>query len=334
MARVGIHDPLGRRIDHRVEHREEHLRAREFLAERLFDAAQHLGRRFGGLGVDARGRHHECHDQGGAEAVARHVADHHADAVAAQVQQVVEVAAHRLGLAAARPDVGARGDDEGRRQQLELQVVRQLQLAPHPLLAQVPGDEPRVLDRRADLVRDRRHELPVSGGERILAQPVGQVDHADRPAARARGGVQHGDGEERLAAVVPALGTPRVHGLGVGRVVAHDPHLTEHARRNRAGVVHFDRVHGLRLHAARRDEPEHALLGIVHQQRGATRPHHRGHLAQDALRRLVQPDGVAQDLADRVDQVDLLVALGQLGRDLRGIALGAEHGSDDLRQRH
>src|SRR5256885_16889057 len=41
----------------------------------------------------------------------------------------------------------------------------------------------------------------------------------------------------------------------------------------------------------------------------------------------------SQDLADRVDQVDLLVALGQLGRDLRGIALGAEHGADDLRER-
>src|SRR2546425_3872657 len=32
-------------------------RAREFLAERLFDAAQHLGRRFGGLGVDRSEEH-------------------------------------------------------------------------------------------------------------------------------------------------------------------------------------------------------------------------------------------------------------------------------------
>src|SRR5213078_139856 len=72
------------------------------------------------------------------------------------------------------------------------------------------------------------------------------------------------------------------------------------------------------------------VLGIVHQERGAPGTHHRRHLAQDSPGRLVQANRVAEDLADGIDQVDLLVALGQLGSDLRGIALGGEHGTDDL----
>src|SRR3989442_13820460 len=74
-------------------------------------------------------------------------------------------------------------DDEGRGEQLQLQVMRQLQLAPYPLLAQVLGDQGRVLDRGADLIRDGGDELAVARGERIGAEPVRQVDDADRLGA-------------------------------------------------------------------------------------------------------------------------------------------------------
>src|SRR5204862_309153 len=118
--------------------------------------------------------------------------DHHADAVRPQVEQVVEVPAHRLRLAAARRYVDARRDDEGRRQQLELQVAGQLQLPEHALLPKIAGDEPRVFDRRADLVGDRGHQFAVARGERVSPYPVGQVDHADGLAARPGLGGEHG----------------------------------------------------------------------------------------------------------------------------------------------
>src|SRR5207302_6593737 len=85
-----------------------------------------------------------------------------------------------------------------------------------------------------------------------------------------------------------------------------------------------------RLHAARRNDAQHVRFRVVHEQRGAARPHHRRDFVQDPLRRLVQPDRVTEDLADRVDQIDLLVALRQLRRDLDGVALGGQHGADDL----
>src|SRR5438034_11101178 len=82
-------------------------------------------------------------------------------------------------------DVHAGRDDEGRGEQLELQVVRQLQLPSHALLAQVLRDQRRVLDRGADLVRDGGDELAVPRGERVRAHAVGQVDDADRLGALA-----------------------------------------------------------------------------------------------------------------------------------------------------
>ncbi len=330
MPGVGERDPSRFRVDHGVEHGEEHLRARELVGKRRLETAQHLRRRLGRFRMDAGSRHHERHDQRGAEAVARHVADHHADTVRSQVEQVVKVPADRLGLTAARGDIHAAGEHAGRGQQFELEVPRQLELPQHPLLSEVAGDEARVLDGRADLVRDRSHQLSVAGGEGVSPLTVGQIDHADRLAARARRGVQHRDREERLAAIVAAFGAAGVRRRRVGRVVAHDPHLAEHERGDRAGVVHFDRLHVLRAHAARRYDAQHPLLGVVHQERRAPGPHHRGHLAQYPICRFVEPDRVSQDLADRVDQVDFLVPLRQLRRDLDGIALGGEHGPDDL----
>ena len=103
-----------------------------------------------------------------------------------QAEEVVEIAADRFGGAAARGDVGLRRDHRGRRQQLELQVVRQLQLAPHPLLAQVLLDEPRVLDRGADLIGDGGDQFAVTRREGVFALPIRQIDHADGRGHAAR----------------------------------------------------------------------------------------------------------------------------------------------------
>jgi hypothetical protein len=101
-------------------------------------------------------------------------------------QEIIKVSAHRLGRTTTRRDVALGRDDRGRRQQLELQVVGQLQLAAHSLLAQVELHQPRILDRRTDLIRDGSDELAVAGGERVLSRPVRQIDHADRCGDAAR----------------------------------------------------------------------------------------------------------------------------------------------------
>ena len=129
MARVGEYDAPDLRVHHGIEHGEKHLGAGELIGERFFEPAQYLRGRVRGFGVDTGRGHHERHDQGGAEAVTRHVADHHADAVGAEVEQVIEVSPHRLGLAAARGHVDARRHHERRGEQLELEIARQLELA-------------------------------------------------------------------------------------------------------------------------------------------------------------------------------------------------------------
>src|SRR2546422_8708251 len=143
-------------------------------------------------------RHRERHDERGPEPVARHVTDHDADAVAWKVEEVVEVPAYRLGLTAARRDIGASGDDERRRQQLELEIAGKLELPPHLLLAQITRRESGVFDRRTDLVRDRCHELAVPRREGVLPQPAREGADADGTGRLPGRGVQHGDGQKGL----------------------------------------------------------------------------------------------------------------------------------------
>ena len=136
--------------------------------------------------MDAGGGQHQRHHQRGGEAVRGDVAQHHADPAAAQPGEGVEVAAHRLRRQASRGDLRVAVQHRRRRQQLELEVVRQLQLAPEPLLPQIALDQPRVLHRGADLVGDGRDQLPVARGEAVAADPVGEVDDADAAQRRAR----------------------------------------------------------------------------------------------------------------------------------------------------
>ena len=61
-------------------------------------------------------------------------------------------------------------------------------------------------------------------------------------------------------------------------------------------------------------------------------PDHGAHLARDGLGGLLELDGLAQDLADRVEEVDLLVAAGQLFGQKRALPLGVEQRADDRQQ--
>ena len=115
----------------------------------------------------------------------RHVADHHAGAPAAQPKQIVEISADAFRWHDARRDLRVRRDDVARRQELHLQVVRELHLVREPLLLDRRADEPRVLNRRADLRRDRGHQLLIAGGEWLPRAAVGQIHDAERHPARA-----------------------------------------------------------------------------------------------------------------------------------------------------
>ena len=127
-----------------------------------------------------------------------HVADHHADAVAREAVEVVEVAAHVLGGHDARRD-GRLGRDVRRvGQELHLQVVRELHLLLEALLVERLPHEPRVLDGRADLARDGRDELLVARGEGLPGAAVGEVHDAERLAAVLRR-PEDGHGEHRAA---------------------------------------------------------------------------------------------------------------------------------------
>ena len=118
-----------------------------------------------------------------------------------QAQQVIEVATNRLCRPTSRRDIALRRHNRGRRQQLELQIMRQLQLAAHPLLAQVALHQPRILDRRTDLIGDRRDELAVAGGERVFSRPVREIDDADRRGYAPRRRVHDRHREKRMAAI-------------------------------------------------------------------------------------------------------------------------------------
>src|SRR4029078_8199722 len=91
-----------------------------------------------------------------------------------------------------------------RRKQLELEVVRQLQLPVHPLLVKVLLHQPAVLDRGADLIGYRRHQFEIARRERFTAESVGEVHDATAARTEPRRGIADGNAEKGLAAVLRA----------------------------------------------------------------------------------------------------------------------------------
>ena len=136
--------------------------------------------------MDAGRGHDQRHDQRGREAVGRDVAQHHPDPAARQPGEGVEVSAHRFG----RPESGGHLrhalQHGGRGQQAELELVGQFQFALEPLPAEVPFDQPGVLDGGADLVGDRGEEPHVGGGKGVGPEPVGEVDDPDAAGLESR----------------------------------------------------------------------------------------------------------------------------------------------------
>ena len=122
--------------------------------------------------------------------------------------------------------------------------------------------------------------------------------------------------------------TRRASPSGLRRIVGDDPPLAVDPGRDGAVVLHAHRLQALGAEPARRHRAEHSGGLVEHHDRRPAGAHHRAHLAHDGLRRLLQPDGLPQDLADGVEEIDLLVAAGQLLGEVGALPLGVEQRPD------
>ena len=155
--------------------------------------------------------------------------------------------------------------------------------------------------------------LPVAADE---------VDDAHRARLALRRRVADGNGEEGAALPVAA-------GAGVAVVLLarrqdDGAPLAEHGRGHRAGIVHVDGVR-LPVAALHGGQVQLAPVGVVHPEGGAAGAQDAGHLFQDRPRRLFQRDDGAQDLADGVEEGDLLVPLGDLAAEGAHLLVVAGH---------
>jgi hypothetical protein len=128
-----------------------------------------------------------------------------------------------------------------RREQLELEVVGQLQLAADLLLAEIALDQPRVLHRRPDLVRDGGDQLAVAGSEAIAADPVGEIDDADASEGGVRRAVADRHAQVGAAAVAAITAAVARRVLRFGGVVDDGTLFAVHLRGHGAVVVHRHR---------------------------------------------------------------------------------------------
>ena len=103
----------------------------------------------------------------------------------------------------------------------------------------------------------------------------------------------------------------------------------EDARAHAARIVDADRRNGGEIDAERGDGAQRIRRAVVHEHRRAPRADRLGDFAEDRLRRFVERDGAAEDLADRVEEIDLLVPLGELVRGVLHLERGLQVLRDD-----
>jgi hypothetical protein len=211
--------------------------------------------------------------------------------------------------------------------------VRELELVTHPLLPAVALNQPGVLHRRADLVRHRGHQLAVAQREAITAEAIGEVDDAHAAERGPRRPVADGHAEKRVPAIAARLAAVGGHHVRRGRVVRHDAALAVDPRGHGGVVVHPHRHQTVEPEAARGHRAENGRVLVVHHDGGPPGAHDRAHFVRDDLGGFLELDGLAEDLADRVQQVDLLVPAGQLLGEEAPLALCHEQCPDDRQQR-
>ena len=242
----------------------------------------------------------------------RNISYENADSPALELEQMVEIAAD----AGCRFD--ARGADRlwrqhiGSREHAHLQFMRKLHLAREPFLRHRRPHQPVDLDRGGNLRSDRGHQLLVSRDERIARLDPGEGYNAECDVTLRRR--PHDRHSEQTA---PTHGCFK----GCSRdalLHQHGPVRAEHLRRNACGVVHRNRSNVVGFDPLHRDGTQQPARGIVHQHGCQRRADHLGNRAQDRPRGVFEVHGAAKDLANGIEEVDLLPAAGQLlGGELR-----------------
>jgi hypothetical protein len=262
--------------------------------------------------VNTGGRHDERHDQCGRETVGRHVAEHDANASPSQPAEGVEIATDRVGGQASRGNFGISLKHGRRREQFQLKIVGQLQLTLEPLLLQIALNQPGILHRCANLIGHCAHQLTIIQREAIPPDPIGQIDNAYATKLAARRGITDGDADEGLPAIAPVIAAVRRRRDRVDRIEGDDALFAKDAGRDRALIVHLYGPQPFGIEAAGADCAQRPTGFVVHHDRGTAGADYGADLARDDLSGLLQPHGTAQNLADRIEKIDLLVAPGQL----------------------
>ena len=165
---------------------------------------------------------------------------------------------------------------------------------------------------------DGRDEFLVAGGERLSPAPSRQIDDAQRHPALWRGPhdwhTQHRAAPDRRFDV-------RLHGaVGHQQGVLRAKDASRHGRR----VVHRNVGYrpGRPEHRRGTQQPHGA---IEHIDGAASRAHRLGNLGEDGGRRILERHGAPQDLANGIEEVDLLVPFGQVLRGVTHLELRTQH---------
>ena len=166
-----------------------------------------------------------------------------------------------------------------------------------------------ILQRRADLAGDGGQQLAVPGREGAPSLAPEQVDDADRARLPRLRRVLDGHREGRFGAQVGGeRGMAAVSARADDRLA-----VTEHARGEHVpGGVERPVQSGDSFGG---DLVQQPVAGVVDPQRAAAGAQDVADFVEDDARGFAQLQDRAQDLADRIQQVDFLVARGQLAAE-------------------
>ena len=196
-----------------------------------------------------------------------------------------------------------------RLKQPHLKVVGQLHLVRHPVPRPALAEQSMILERRADLAGDGGQQLAVPGREGAASPAPEQVDDTDRARLPRLRRVLDGHQKGRFGAQVG--GGRRMPAVAAGaddRLPLPEHPRGEHFPRGIKRPVQSGDSFG-------RDLVQQSVPGIVDPQRPAARSQNVAYLVEDDPCGLSQLQDRTQDLADRIEQVDLLVAGGQLAAE-------------------
>ena len=298
MAGVDVADGPGLGVQLAEKEGDEAVDGRAFMDE-VVELGGHPGQVIVGPQLRMEGRPQRGHEEGGADALARHVGQGDADAAGADGDEIIIVAADLLAgfVPPGQIELVVSRDLLG--QEVALDLGRQRQLPLHLLLLQVVLDEQGVLDLDRGQVGQQGQQAEIALGERPDERQTVGVEDADDflvvPERNAQGRADAGlddalTGHETR--VGRGVGDDHGELLLVGH--GHDAPADLDLLALQGGVVDAD---GLDLQPRRTAFLEHQDAA-VHRDIGADDPHD---VFEELAQRPVQEEGLADFADDRGD---------------------------------